>query len=465
MPTKLGKGGTGLQNYVPQGDLAGGQYADDATGSNNYFHSALATMLGKQDQHLPYNRSAVSQLVADQNKRNIKPLVKRELVEKIEPKKEIINDKNEIIEKIEPKEQYNQEEIEKMRQGLKDHIFGSKNYSKDNKVFISESIDNMNEVGVLCTNELYKNFNIWYNIRSNQRGRAFFSGKVNLGTDFYADKLSNLGSFRHENGHQIDKMKEFGNYISYRYLKPLEMDGETKPRSICYFAKKELEIPNDIEYHSDKRKETSERIIKLVENKIEEHFDKRWGKGEYKKSTQRFGLKHAELFDEYFYKTQLEIREVRDKIVKKYKEKNGGDLFFVNERLRKNYQDELEKSRTDIETKYNRLRDEEIAKLEGISDYEEKRKDIKQYAFVKALVGDTYSGWSFDVNGLGWGGHERSYWQERPDVKNTELFAECFACISNKNQNSWEVAKEIMPKTCQMFEEMLKIKIGKELKI
>lgn len=102
MPTKLGKGGTGLQNYVPQGDLAGGQYADDATGSNNYFHSALATMLGKQDQHLPYNRSAVSQLVADQNKRNIKPLVKRELVEKIEPKKEIINDKNEIIEKIAP---------------------------------------------------------------------------------------------------------------------------------------------------------------------------------------------------------------------------------------------------------------------------------------------------------------------------------------------------------------------------
>lgn len=37
MPQKLGKGGAGPQNYVPPGNSAGGQYGDNATGSNKHF--------------------------------------------------------------------------------------------------------------------------------------------------------------------------------------------------------------------------------------------------------------------------------------------------------------------------------------------------------------------------------------------------------------------------------------------
>lgn len=37
MPQKLGKGGSGLQNYVPKGNEAGGQYGDNETGSNKHY--------------------------------------------------------------------------------------------------------------------------------------------------------------------------------------------------------------------------------------------------------------------------------------------------------------------------------------------------------------------------------------------------------------------------------------------
>ena len=417
MPTKRNSAGQ-QQPYVPEGHGdASGEYAEHATGSNQHYVSPddVKRQLGYGGEQ-PKQETAPSQPQSS-NK------VEKELGKKPE---DTIN----TIYKNLDKGDLGVDEKNKIKNILS---IGD----KDCNNLIEKTIQKNNVLYMKASKENY------YRPKSNE---IFLTKK-----SFEDKDYSEGGTFYHETGHMIDNNNEFAKkndysvrYGRYRYL------SDTGASTNFVSSKYNTTIAEMLRQEC-KENISFEKIKQEKENYKQSIIQKEFGENlerynQYKNEIENDNTQLSQEFEE--------IKNERDELSKK----------FWNNELPYN---EYEAQRTLISSK---ITDFANKKLEHLTKIREKYNDvysIEEQAYTKASqlgnikygdISDVISGATQGRLDLGMG-HPASYWKKAKIHREKEFFAEAFSAKAT-NKESYEVLKQYLPKTMEIFEECLGV-LGK----
>lgn len=417
MPTKRNKAGQ-QQPYVPEGyGDASGEYAQNATGSN--VHYASPDDVKKQLGYTPE-----------------------------QPKQETVPSKLQSLNKVE-------KELGKKPEDTINTIY--KNLDKgDLGVDEKNKIKNILFIGDIdCNNLIEKTIqknNILYMKASRENYYRPKTNEIFLTKESFEDKdYSGGGTFYHETGHMIDNNNEFVKqndysvkYGRYRYMSDTGAStnfvSSKYNTTIAEMLRRECKENISFEKLKEEKENYKQSIIKKEFGGNLERYN------EYKNEIENYNRQSSQEFEK--------IKTERDELNKK---------LWNNELPYSEY--ETQKSLLS-----SKLTDFANKKSEDITKIREKYNDvysIEEQAYTKASqlgnvkygdISDVISGATQGRLDLGVG-HPASYWKKAKIYREKEFFAEAFSAKAT-NKESYEVLKQYLPKTMEIFEECLGV-LGK----
>ena len=438
MPTKLNKAGN-QQNYVPQGNGdASGEYADTATGSNIHF-----TNFKKPDE----TETVGEEVIEQKSSKDIGVQVKD------------TGDKPADTSTI--KSQYNGKGKEILADALQKRLPNSKNtkYLLDS---ISDADDELSGVigDFYSANpkveiKLGKSINSKYETSYSWFGGASYKVALGQGILIQQGYYSKGGVFFHESGHALDAT--FTNdgvrdEWSFSYI------SQKHGIAMCDMVKEEIRLHKDnYEEIKAKIKEEEKAIADSIYGEkedaefesISDELKKSFDALQKDEGRNKLNEKHKQLLDEC-----VKLRKIWSDSLSQGENYYGQkrDAYILKAKETSDFEETIEQYDKDFYAKNfperNQLRDRrtQLADLSMSAKDKAKQQICVKYGdlsdmFLAAGVGD--------LCGMG---HRGNYWTRR------HIGNECFAeIISAKatNQASYELMKQYIPKTLEIYEEIM----------
>lgn len=461
MPTKLGKGGHGDQNYVPAGNGdASGEYGDNATGSNIHF-----TNFKKPDE--------------DEEK------VVDEETEVVETEQ----DNTKGFTQFGKDQDKTEKTIEQVREESANSLIDKcSNRTDENDNTLKQAIEESNDESVKILGDYLQN-NDQLHIRFGNAGAnaaGYAEGYGTIVTDH------SVHTIRHELGHTFDnwygkEIKKDGldfycqGYSSCAWVDPdtgKTMDEMIHEELGVHMYKTTVSGYFSVRYvktGKDKREdkiETATRINKVYNKYCDKIFDEITGvensrmkmktyKAEYAgiRSNIENELKDTEQYKNYqrLYQEQLEAER---KYAEQERAKGSWSIYYSNS-------PEVEEAREKTRAAWNiwqTFKDEQTIEKFGRERFNEWRDmQSKQYSIYKkiegvaGIVGDThdYLGVHGDNAFYTTNGHGEHYFSQRKMGGYTmEVFANMFDAYMSKDEWKKECLREMFPQTIKTFEKI-----------